>query len=143
MRIGLQRYRVIFLSFFLVFTFFLLEGKATSDTDIKLDQIFAEAKQEFFTTITTILEKHFRCQELTGEDIERIKNAKEGIPFLFERIINIAYQKHEPQFSSWIERGDDTSLEEFRQKFWLSPRIMRNDSSDRFSENQKAMKSLN
>lgn len=83
----------------------------------RLDQIFENAQGEFFTTVNKFLERHFLRAELSQEDLERIQNAQEGIPYLFERIMILAYQKDVPVFESLIKKGDKASLEAFREKF--------------------------
>jgi len=83
----------------------------------QLSLIFKEAKTEFFAIVNKYLEKHFRKAELTQEDLDRIANAEEGIPCLFERIMILAYQKDAPLYAEWIKKGDEESLEKFRGRF--------------------------
>jgi hypothetical protein len=84
---------------------------------VQLDRIFDQAKTEFFSTVNKYLEKHFRKAELSHKDLARIANAEEGIPYLFERIMILAYQKDAPVFESLMEKGDEESLKTFREKF--------------------------
>jgi subtilisin family serine protease len=87
------------------------------ETDINPDAVFQEARRVFFETVDKLLENHFRKAELSEEDLERIARADEEIPYLFERIMNIAYQQHEPVFSGWMDKGDPDSMEKFRERF--------------------------
>jgi len=103
---------------FSVFLFALSShGRMEQATETRLDHIFEEARAEFFAAVDSILAEHFRKPELSSRDLERIANASEGIPTLFERIMALAYQKDAPFYSALIEKGDDASLELFREKF--------------------------
>lgn len=112
-----------YLNFFILCTLLLcifyipVKAAKSSELDKKLDLIFEEAKGEFFTTVNKLLEKHFRKSELSPEDLNRIENARSGIPYLFERIMNIAYQRDEPTYTNWIRKGDKESLEKFHVEF--------------------------
>lgn len=112
-----------YLNFFILCTLLLciffipVKAAKSPELDKKLDLIFEEAKGEFFTTVNKLLEKHFRKSELSPEDLNRIENACNGIPYLFERIMNIAYQRDEPTYTNWIRKGDKESLEKFKAKF--------------------------
>ncbi|MBN1222724.1 MAG: S8 family serine peptidase, partial [Candidatus Aminicenantes bacterium] len=92
-------------------------GQIRQETENRLNQIFKEARAEFFSTVDKILEKHFRKVELRPEDLERIANASKEIPSLFERIMILAYQKDEPVYASLIQKGDESSLQFFKEKF--------------------------
>ncbi len=102
---------------FLPLTRVSVNAEMPSQVDDQLIQIFNEAKEEFFTTINKILEKHFLKSELSQDDLKRIEDGQNQIPWLFERIMIIAYQKDEPLFSKWIQIGDKDSLDKFRKKF--------------------------
>lgn len=112
-----------YLNFFILCTFLLcifcipVKAAKSPELDKKLDLIFEEAKGEFFTKVNKLLEKHFRKSELSPEDLNSIENARIGIPYLFERIMNIAYQRDEPTYTNWIRKGDKESLEKFRVEF--------------------------
>lgn len=83
----------------------------------KLDQIFAEAKSSFFGTVGKILEHHPMKSELGAAELAKILNAQKDIPYLFERLMIIAYQKDEPQYTQWARSGDAESLEKFHTAF--------------------------
>ncbi len=87
--------------------------KANND----LAPIFDEAKGVFFETINKVLQNHPLKPQLTEAELSRILNARKEIPYLFERLMIYAYQKDEPQFTSWARQGDKDSLEKFRKKF--------------------------
>ncbi|MFQ5953415.1 MAG: S8 family serine peptidase, partial [Candidatus Omnitrophota bacterium] len=89
----------------------------SSQVSEQLNNIFEEAKGEFFATVNKILEKHFRKSELSQGDLNRLEDGQNQIPYLFERIMIIAYQKDEPLFSKWIQLGDKDSMDKFRKKF--------------------------
>ncbi|MFQ6081916.1 MAG: S8 family serine peptidase [Candidatus Aminicenantia bacterium] len=91
--------------------------EASSKLDQQLNQIFEDAKGKFFTTINNLLKKHPRISELNGKDVIKILDAQNQIPYLFERLMIVAHQKHEPTFSRWIKQGDKESLDKFREKF--------------------------
>jgi subtilisin family serine protease len=79
--------------------------------------VFEEARREFFDGLNSILNRHFMKDEVSGQDMKRLLNARNSIPGLFERIMIVAYQKDEPRYSLWIRRGDAESLEAFRRHF--------------------------
>jgi len=85
--------------------------------DQKLDRIFAEGKDAFFTCIKEIVDKHFMKSELDEADIARLLNGREQIPYLFERLMIFAYQKDAPLYEEWARKGDEESLKKFREKF--------------------------
>lgn len=80
-------------------------------------KIYEDAKNEFFNTVDKFLSMHPRRGELTGDEALRLHDARTGIPNLFDRVMNIAYQKDEPQYSDWLRKGDPESLKLFRQQF--------------------------
>lgn len=90
------------------------QGSAPQDSPAK---IFEDARNEFFSTIDKFIAIHPRRSELSADDMLRLHNARTGIPFLFERVMNLAYQKDEPQYSEWLRKGDAESLKLFRQEF--------------------------
>ncbi len=92
-------------------------AQATTGSDEKLDRIFAEGKEAFFTVIGAIIEKHFMKSELDEADLARLLNAREKIPHLFERLMIFAYQKDAPLYEEWVNKGDEKSLAKFREEF--------------------------
>jgi hypothetical protein len=80
-------------------------------------KIYEDAKTEFFKTVENLLSRHPRRNELTGDEALRIYNANADIPYLFERVMNLAYQKDEPQSAEWLRQGDAESLKMFRKEF--------------------------
>lgn len=101
--------------------FILIWTPASADdspvVDEKLDAIFEEVRGEFFTMISKLLESHPLRSKLSDDDLNKIFDATNQISYLFERIMIIAYQKHEPTFSRWIEQDAKESLVKFRKKF--------------------------
>jgi len=83
----------------------------------KLDQIFAEAKGEFFGMVGKILERHPLKSQLNAADLAKVLNGQKEIPYLFERLMVFAYQKDEPQYTQWVRSGDAESLEKFHKAF--------------------------
>ena len=67
-----------------------------------LARIYEDARNEFFSTIDKFIAIHPRRSELSGDDMLRLHDARNKIPNLFERVMNIAYQEGEPQF--WLSR---------------------------------------
>src|ERR1035438_4195455 len=80
-------------------------------------KIYEDARNEFFSAIDKFIEIHPRRPELSGDDRLRLLDARNKIPNLFERVMNIAYQQDEPEFSEWLRKGDAESLKLFRAEF--------------------------
>ncbi len=91
--------------------------QAQTRPDVRLDRIFVEAKDAFFGTIGQILEHHPLKPQLDPGDLARLAKASTEIPYLFERLMIVAYQKDEPRYSQWAARGDDESLAAFSRAF--------------------------
>lgn len=83
----------------------------------RLDAVFETGREAFFETVNLLLDKHFLRDDLTPGDLERIRDGGQGIPTLFERIINLAYQKDAPLYEGLIAKGDDASLDLFEKRF--------------------------
>lgn len=109
--------RLIFVFLLIFFVFAAVLQAFPEDVNKELDRIFGDGKTEFFLTINTLLKNHFRKSALSREDLDRITDGKENIPFLFERVMIIAYQRDAPVYSGWIQKGDKTSLDKFRLRF--------------------------
>jgi subtilisin family serine protease len=90
---------------------------ATDQTRPALAKIFEDGKAEFFTTLDKFVSMHPRRFELSGDDVLRLHHARDQVPNLFERLMIVAYQKDEPQFTEWIRKGDEQSMNEFRKEF--------------------------
>ncbi len=86
-------------------------------SEAALTRIYADAKDAFFTTIEKLLARHPLRDELSAADALRLRDARTAIPNLFERVMVLAYQKDEPQFTEWIRKGDPESLKAFREEF--------------------------
>ncbi len=93
---------------------FAQSGAPQQDSPAK---IYEDAKNDFFSTIGKFLAIHPRRSALSGDDVLRLHDARNGIPHLFERVMNVAYQKDAPQFAEWLRKGDPESLKLFRQEF--------------------------
>jgi len=116
-RYKLQICYAFFCLIFLHLVWISAEAGISSQVNAQLNLIFSEAKNEFFITVTKLLRHHTLRYELNPADLSKLFDARNQIPYLFERIMIIAYQKDEPQFSRWIKQGDKKSLEKFRTKF--------------------------
>ncbi len=92
-------------------------GQVATSTDEKIDRIFAEGKDAFFTAIGAIIDRHFMKSELDETDLARLLSARDQIPHLFERLMIYAYQKDAPLYEEWARKGDEESLQKFKQKF--------------------------
>lgn len=90
---------------------------AAPGIEARLDSIFAKGRGQFFQTVPRLLEKHFRRDELSAGDLQRLAAAERDIPFLFERIANIAYQKDALIYADLISAGDSASLDRFETMF--------------------------
>ncbi len=93
------------------------QAQTSPEVDKKLDPIFTEAKGSFYGTVGRILQNHPMKDQLGDAERTRLLNGPKEIPYLFERLMVYAYQKDEPQFTQWAERGDAASLEKFRKAF--------------------------
>lgn len=91
-----------------------LKGKKQSS---ELDDIFHEGKKIFYRELKLGFGLHPLKYRLLPVSIQQIHNAEEEIPFLYENLINIMYLKESPCFQVLIEKGDEKSLENFRQKY--------------------------
>jgi subtilisin family serine protease len=80
-------------------------------------RIYEDAKNDFFATLEKFIAVHPRRSDLSLDDMVRLRDARNQIPFLFEHLMNIAYQKDAPQFTAWINKGDEESLKGFRKEF--------------------------
>ncbi len=114
----MKRYRV-FALFVLVFSGYTLvpAAPATPTTKDRLSPIFGEGRDAFYKAIATILDRHFMKEQLDEADLARLLNAKEEIPFLFERLMIYAYQKDAPLYEEWARQGDEESLTKFKERF--------------------------
>lgn len=115
---GLEKYRV-FALLVLVFSGYTLAPAAavTTAAEERLDRIFAEGKDAFFSSLGAIIDKHFMKADLDESDIARLLDAREKIPYLFERLMIYAYQKDAPLYKEWARNGDDESLAKFKERF--------------------------
>ncbi|MFB3812662.1 MAG: S8 family serine peptidase [Terriglobales bacterium] len=80
-------------------------------------KIFEDGRNEFFATINKFVAMHPRRSDLSGDDVLRLHEARQNIPYLFERVMNIAWQKDAPLYSEWLRKGDAESLKFFRKEF--------------------------
>lgn len=76
-----------------------------------------EAKDTFFATINQLLARNPRSQEVGGKDMATLLDARKQIPDLFERVMLIAWQKHEPEYGEWLRKADEPSLSRFHDAF--------------------------
>ncbi|MFQ5771395.1 MAG: hypothetical protein ACE5HX_12715, partial [bacterium] len=95
--------QIIFCMVFIQILWVRVEAEVSSNQDKQLSQIYEDAKNEFFIEINSLFKNHFRKFELIPEDTSKIVDARNQIPYLFERLMIIAYQKDEPLFSKWIK----------------------------------------
>jgi hypothetical protein len=92
-------------------------ARVVTTADEKLDRIFVEGKDAFYRTIGSIIDKHFMKSDLDDADLSRLLNARDEIPYLYERLMIFAYQKDAPSYEEWARKGDEESLAKFRQNF--------------------------
>lgn len=91
-----------------------LEGKRQSS---ELDDVFHEGKKIFYRELKLKFGLHPLKYRLRPESIQKIHNAEEEIPFLYENLINIMYLKKRACFRTLIENGDEESLRIYREKY--------------------------
>ncbi len=113
---SLVRFSTLFLSALICVTPACAQTAAVPQPDSPA-RIYEDARTEFLKTMNKVIAMHPRRGELNGDDLLRLADAGNKIPHLFDRVMNIAYQKDEPQFSEWLRKGDAESLKLFRQAF--------------------------
>lgn len=109
--------------FLLITILYLASGLFATDLKGKrqlseLDDIFHEGKKIFYSELKLGFGLHPLKYRLLPESIQKIHNAKEEIPFLYENIINILYVKEGPCFQTLIEKGSEESMKSFRKKYY-------------------------
>jgi hypothetical protein len=87
------------------------------ETERKLDTVFEKGKDAFFSTVSALLERHFRKPELDEADLAKLAKAREEIPYLYERLMIFAFQKDAPAYMELAGRGDEASLRRFEEMF--------------------------
>ena len=92
-------------------------GELKPETEKKLDAVFEKGKDAFFSTVSALLERHFRKSELDEADLAKLAKAREEIPYLYERLMIFAFQKDAPLYLELAGRGDDASLRQFEEMF--------------------------
>ena len=92
-------------------------GQIAPETEKTLDLVFEKGKDVFYSTVSALLERHFRKAELTEPDLAKLLKAREEIPFLYQRLMITAFQKDSPVFMALAERGDEASLRQFEETY--------------------------
>lgn len=99
------------------FLFVLHFAASAAETAKDLDGIFADGKDVFYKAVEEIVDRHFLKAELDEADLDRLLDAKDQIPFLFERLMIYAYQKDAPLYEQLARKGDAESLRKFEERF--------------------------
>jgi len=82
-----------------------------------LDLIFQEGKDIFYRELKLKLAFHPQTYRLLPESIQKIHKAEQGIPFLYENLINIVYLKERPHFQALLAKRDEESIRIFRREY--------------------------
>ncbi|MBI2223176.1 MAG: S8 family serine peptidase [Acidobacteria bacterium] len=93
------------------------DDRASAGAESPAARTWEEARDVFFTTIDQLLARNPRSQDIGGKDMAALLDARKQIPYLFERVMLIAWQKHEPEYSEWLRKGDEASLARFHGAF--------------------------
>jgi len=83
-------------------------GKIIDDT-AWLDSLHEQGWQLFCETIATEINNHPEKGSLTDTEIEKIRNAGTNYERLYELLMNVFYQKEEPEFISLLQKRDTDS----------------------------------
>ena len=83
----------------------------------RLDDIFSQGRKAFYQELRLDFGLHPQRFQLTLADAQKILEAESNIPYLYERVINLAYIRTAPYFRRLLEKGDRNSIEEFETRF--------------------------
>lgn len=76
-----------------------------------------EGRQVFYSTIVTEAENRNTDSVLTPAEMEKLRALSETHERLYEHLINIFYQKEEPEFLRLLSESGDDAIEAFHEKY--------------------------
>ena len=83
----------------------------------RLDEIFLRGRTAFYRELNLGFGLHSLRFQLTFAAAQKITRAESDIPYLYEKVINLAYIRKAAQFARLLEKGDPRSIEEFEALF--------------------------
>jgi hypothetical protein len=89
----------------------------SKNSPARLDEIFLRGRTAFYRELNLDFGLHPLRFQLTFADAQKIKRAESDIPYLYEKVINLAYIRKAAQFARLLEKGDPRSIEEFEALF--------------------------
>lgn len=87
------------------------------DQDAWLSDLHDEARALFYLTLHEEISVHPESSKLSKEEISKIIEAETRYERLFDILINIFYQKDEPQYRRLLERDDKESRSRFEKMY--------------------------
>lgn len=87
------------------------------EQDAWLSNLFEEARQIFYQTITDEVSLHPKKHQLKPEEAQKIADIEKEYPRLYGILINLYYQKEEPVFLALLEHGGEQSKSRFQKMF--------------------------
>jgi hypothetical protein len=87
------------------------------DQDSWLSDLHDEARALFYQALRDEISVHPERSRLSSEERVKIMEAETRYEGLFDILINIFYQKDEPEYSRLLERDDKESRSRFRQMY--------------------------
>ena len=82
--------------------------------------IFNQGRDVFYQALTFAFEMNPKRHRLITRDINRILNAENELPFLYENLMNITYRHHRmaPQFAKLLAAGDQQVRTLFSEEYF-------------------------
>lgn len=82
-----------------------------------LTGLHEQGRDLFYTTIIESIDNHPEKSRLTDSEIEKIGNLRNSHERLYELLVNVFYQKEEPEFSRLLTQSGEKSKTEFKEKY--------------------------
>ncbi|MFC2166238.1 S8 family serine peptidase [Acidobacteriota bacterium] len=79
--------------------------------------VFEEGKEAFFRAVDTEISTHPERNQLTDEEIMKVRTLERQFPRAYGILINLYYQKEEPVFRTLLKHQSDESRDRFRKLF--------------------------
>jgi len=87
------------------------------DVDTWLDSLYDRGGEIFYTTVKDEIANHPQKDLLTETETTKIINVETTHPRLYGLLVNIFYQKDEPEFRSLLAKGDKASKTRFEEMY--------------------------
>jgi hypothetical protein len=105
--------RVVFLGLI----FLISACQTTTDQDSWLSDLHERARTLFYQTVRDDISIHPQRSQLSSVEIAKIMEAETRYERLFDILINIFYQKDEPEYSRLLEKDDSESRSLFEEMY--------------------------